>query len=87
MFVYFVLCLQVLHLWKEENMGALFGRCVTRQKVTMIGVNATAFRVSFFVLLFSLAITFLHSCGGNISIIVVRNAWVGYFVYLCVMED
>jgi hypothetical protein len=37
--------------------------------------------------LFSLAVTFLHSCGGNFSITIARNAWVGYSVYLCVMED
>jgi hypothetical protein len=37
--------------------------------------------------LFSLAINFLHACGGNMSIVVARNAWVGNFVCLCVMEN
>jgi hypothetical protein len=41
----------------------------------------------FFVLLLSLAVTFLHSYGGNISITATRKTWVGYFVCLCVMED
>jgi len=36
-----------------------------------------------FVLLFSLAVTFLHSCSGNFSITAARNAWVGYYVCLC----
>jgi hypothetical protein len=44
-------------------------------------------RFCFFVLLFSLAITFLHSCNGNMSITAARNAWVGYSICLCVMED
>jgi hypothetical protein len=39
-----------------------------------------------FVLLFSLAITFLCSCSGNFSITAARNVWVGYYVCLCVME-
>jgi hypothetical protein len=39
-----------------------------------------------FVLLFSLVVTFLHSCSGNFSITATRNAWVGYFICLCVME-
>ncbi len=50
-------------------------------------VNTTSFRVSFFVLLFSLAINFLHACDGNMSIDAARNAWVGNFVCLCVMEN
>jgi hypothetical protein len=27
----------------------------------------------------------LHSCSGNLSITVARNAWVGYSVCFCVM--
>jgi hypothetical protein len=50
-------------------------------------VNTTNIQGFVFVLLFSLTITFLHSCGGNISIIAARNAWVGYSVCLCVVED
>jgi hypothetical protein len=50
-------------------------------------VNTTCFFRVLFVLLFSLAVIFLHSYGGNFSIIATRNAWVGYFVYLCVVED
>jgi hypothetical protein len=51
-------------------------------------VNTIGFRVSFFfVLLFSLAVNFLHACGGNMSIVAARNAWVGNFVCLCVMEN
>jgi hypothetical protein len=38
-------------------------------------------------LLFLSAITFLHPYSGNFSITAVRNAWVGYFVCLCVMDD
>ncbi len=40
-----------------------------------------------FVLLFSLVVTFLHFCGGNFSITIARNAWVGYSVCSCVMVD
>jgi Na+/proline symporter len=40
-----------------------------------------------FVLLFSLVVTFMHSCSENFSIAATRNAWVGYFVCLCVMVD
>ncbi len=36
-----------------------------------------------FVLLFSLVVTFLHSCSENFSITIARNAWVDYFVCLC----
>ncbi len=51
-------------------------------------MNTTSFRVFFFfVLLFTLTVNFLHACGGNMSIAFARNAWVGNFVYLCVMEN
>jgi hypothetical protein len=48
-------------------------------------VNTTNIQGFVFVLL--LAIAFSHSCGKNIFSTVVRNAWVGYFVCLCDMED
>ncbi len=50
-------------------------------------MNTTGFKVLFFVLLFSLAVNFLHARGGNMSIFVARNAWVGNFICLCVMEN
>jgi hypothetical protein len=50
-------------------------------------VNTTIVLRFRFVLLFSLVVTFLHSCDGNFSITIARNAWVGYFVCLCVMVD
>jgi hypothetical protein len=49
-------------------------------------VNTTDFRVSFLKKLSSLAVNFLHVCGGNISITAARNAWVGNFVCCCVKE-
>ncbi len=50
-------------------------------------MNTTRFKVSFFVLLFSLAVNFLHACGGNMSIAGTRNAWVDNFVCLCVLKN
>jgi len=47
-------------------------------------VNTTCFKVLF---LFYLAINFLHACGMNMSIAIARNAWIGNFVCLCVMEN
>jgi hypothetical protein len=50
-------------------------------------VNTTKFYGFILFLLFLSAVTFFYPCSGNFSIIAARNAWVGYSVYLCVMED
>jgi hypothetical protein len=59
---------------------------VTKQEVTTLVWTQHVFRVSFCFTVF-ISRHLLHSCGGNFSITTARNAWVGYYVCLCVMED
>ncbi len=59
---------------------------MTGQKVTLIGVNAIGFRLSFFCLI----IVNGHQLFARFwrkLIVVARNAWVCDFVRLCVMEN
>jgi hypothetical protein len=48
-------------------------------------VNTTSFYG--FVFLFLVVINFLHANGGNYSVAIARNAWVGSLVCLCVIEN
>jgi hypothetical protein len=48
---------------KDEGFKLRWG--VTGQKVTLIGVNTTSFRVSYFCLIIVNGRQLLHACGGN----------------------
>ncbi len=68
-------------------MAKYFGQLLCDRTIGYFSSVNTTIVVGFhFVLLFSLAVTFLHSYGGNFSITAARNTWVGYSICLCVME-